>query len=144
MLLLTVPALGISLLLCWAIAVFIGPDGIRVTTTVDTYEIALTQTLNPDPDFMISTLDMIVIREDGAYHSAPLAQHDLRHDNDLWVCTTLSIQQHAQRIYFVCNDEPISGNTPYVDTQNKMLYLGWEHASEARALDSLPFYEPYR
>jgi hypothetical protein len=142
MLTLAVPALGASLLLGWALALFGGPDGIRVTTTVDSYEIALTHRRDPDPDFMISTLEMIVIREDGAYYSAALAERDMRHDDERWVCTTLSIHQRAQRIYFLCDDEPISGNTPYVDTQNKMLYIGWEQASGERSLDGLPFYEP--
>jgi hypothetical protein len=127
-----------NLVLCAGSLMFFPPDGFQVITTFDQYEVGLTQRYTYDP-FADSSLDITIIRNDGATYWKQLKYVMEPRDNTRTVCETLSTDQREGKIYFLCDDESITSRTPYLNTQDRTIYFGWGTGNKERNLDLLPF-----
>ena len=106
---------------------------IRVTADIPGYQIEEVQHWT---NYESSWLDLVVTRQDGKQYRANIGFSDLE------VCSQLSTTQIATKIYFRCDDTPISSQTPYVDSTRLMLYVGTPEAQTEQALADLHFSDP--
>jgi hypothetical protein len=58
-------------------------------------------------------------------------------DGDSRKCWTMTKQQVGAKVYFLCNETTVTGNTAYVDMRESLLYTGRTRCS--RRLDQLRF-----
>lgn len=124
--------LGIfSLLVACIILVilFVPPPKLRVYAAVADYDIAVEQVF-AGYDIGFNTY-LVITHRNSRYSS------DLDSDTD---CTSLATIHQDNRIYFVCNDEPISVRTPYVDVGQESVFMGGDTPRHEVSLTNISYY----
>lgn len=114
--------------MAWPPDIFFRPNSAAVSVAVANYRVGYGQQWGLD--FYETYYE--VEREDGlkAY---------LEIDGDDHKCWNITIQTVGARVYFLCDEQSISGQTSYVDTEQQFLYVGGSGC--LRRLDELAFRE---
>jgi hypothetical protein len=127
---LAIPAyLGLICLLtglAWPPDIFFPGSGSRIGVSVPGYRVEYAQQWGMD----FYTTFYEVTRQDG-YRAF------LEIDGDDDKCWTLKTQEVGTKVYFLCDEDTITEQTSYFDTQSLSLYAGWTGCT--RSLDELAF-----
>lgn len=119
----------------WLFFTFLTPPypEMHIATALSGYRIEVAQYWTTYEE---SWLDVVVTRQDGKQYRANIGFSDLE------VCSQLSTTQLGTRIYFRCDDAPISPQTPYVDRTQVTLSIGRSDTQGEQTIADLPFAEP--
>jgi hypothetical protein len=119
----------------WLFSIFLAPPypEIRVTAAVLGYQI---EEVHYWTNYESSWLDLVVTRQDGKQYRANVGFSDRE------LCSQLWTTRIGTKIYFRCDDTPLSAKTPYVDSARLVLYGGTPEAQVEQALTDLHFADP--